>query len=81
MHYHLHYSFSSEDAPHGEKVQEIMHNVISPKSAISYVNQNVVFILWLYNSPHHSLLEESFVEALGLLENDWEMKSGSRTSS
>jgi hypothetical protein len=47
-HQHLHYSFSPEDAPHGEKVREIMRNVISPKSAISYANQNVVFILWLY---------------------------------
>ena len=51
-----------------------MRNVISPKSVISYANQNVVFILWLYNSPHRSLLEESFVEALGSLENEREMK-------
>ncbi|KAL3775170.1 hypothetical protein HJC23_000313 [Cyclotella cryptica] len=65
---------TTEDAPHGEKVREIMRNVISPKSAISYANQNVVFILWLHNSPHRSLLEESFVEALDSLENEKEMK-------
>ena len=51
-----------------------MRNVISPNSAISYANQNVVFILWLYNSSHHSLLEESFIEALGSLESEREMK-------
>ncbi len=51
-----------------------MRNVISPKSAISYANQNVVFILWLYNSPHRSLLEESLVEAHGSVEGDREMK-------
>ena len=51
-----------------------MRNEISPKSAISYANQNVVFILWLYNTPHRSLLEESFVDAPGSLENDREMK-------
>ena len=51
-----------------------MRNVISPNSTISYANQNVVFILWLYNSSHHSLLEESFVDALGSLESEREMK-------
>ncbi len=51
-----------------------MRNVISPNSAISYANQNVVFILWLYNSSHYSLLEESFVDALGSLESEREMK-------
>ena len=73
-HYNLHNSFSPANEPLGEKVWAIIHNVFSPKSAISYANQNIVFILSLFNSPHCYFQEEFFVEALGSLKNDQEMK-------